>query len=359
MSGKSDKGESVLQESELLNNIDEIEYDYHDAGDEAFDEPVIDARGGTEEAEAVVTDHKDRILKYCIVASCVLHIALFTALPHMAGLAPKKSFLKPGEKVISVRPVELPPEEKKPEPPPLQASAISDRDHTALQEKLPKAPPASVSPLGRMEPVQQKMASLPPPKTPHDLVKPKEETPPKEDNHKPSAVEKPAQKNHAKHADPADQQAKQKSLQHPPIDLRPTPQDIASGLSAPGGSTEFFPEGNIDEAVVDINTRDDRFFSYLRHLKVKIQDVWVYPSAAARSGIGGSLTVEFSIAKNGQLLGVNLLDSSGHSILDESAMRAIRDAAPFFPFPDRMRAKKLRIKANFIYVTSNYFRSIM
>jgi periplasmic protein TonB len=347
-----------LQEPELLNNIGEIKYDRYDASDEPFDDPVIDSRGGNQEAEAVVTDHKDKILKYCIVVSCVLHVALFTALPHMAGLAPTNSLLKPGERVTPVRLVEPPAEEKKPEPPPLQASAISDRDHTALQERLPKAPPSPRPPLPRMEPAQ-KMASLPPPMAPHDLVKPKEETPPKEDNHKPSAVEKPAPKNHAKHANPADQHAKQKNLQNPKPDLRPTWQDLARGLSAPGGSPEFFPEGDIDEAVLDINTRDDRFSSYLLHLKHKIQAVWVYPSVAARSGIGGSLTVEFSIARTGELLGVNLLDSSGQTILDESAMKAIKSAAPYFPFPERMRAKRIRIKANFIYVTSNYFRSIM
>jgi len=348
-----------LPEPELLNNIAEIEYDRDDAGDESFDHPAVNVRGGTPDVEAVVTDHKDKVLKYCVVASCVLHVALFTALPYMGGLAPTKSFLKPGERVTPVRLVEPSPEEKKPEPPPLEASAISDRDHTALQERLPKAPPAPRPPLGKMEPIQQKMAALPPPMAPHDLVKPKEETPPKVDNHKPQAAEKPAPKNHVKPAQPADQHAKRKSPKNLDVDLRPTPQEIARGLSAPGGSAEFFPDGNIDEAVVDINTRDDRFFSYLRHLKVKIQGVWVYPSAAARSGIGGSLTVEFSIARNGQLLGVNLLDSSGHTILDESAMRAIKDAAPYFPFPERMRAKRLRIKANFIYVTSNYFRSIM
>jgi periplasmic protein TonB len=348
-----------LQEPELLNNIGEIKYDRYDASDEPFDDPVIDGRGRTEEAQAVVTGHKDKILKYCIVASCVLHVALFTALPHMAGLVPTNSLLKPGERVTPVRLVEPPAEEKKPEPPPLQASAISDRDHTAPKERLPKAPPSPRPPLPRMEPVQQKMASLPPPMAPHDLVKPKEETPPKEDNHKPSAVEKPAPKNHAKHANPADRHTKQKSLQNPKPDLRPTMQDIATGLSAPGGSPDFFPDGDIDEAVLDINTRDDRFASYLLHLKRKIQAVWIYPSVAAQSGIGGSLTLEFSIARTGELLGVNLLDSSGHTVLDDSAVKAIKSAAPYFPFPDRMRAKKLRIKANFIYVTSNYFRSIM
>jgi len=94
-------------------------------------------------------------------------------------------------------------------------------------------------------------------------------------------------------------------------------------------------------------------------LKQKIQGVWVYPSVAAKSGLGGALAVEFAISKDGELLYVNLLDSSGHAILDESAIKAIRTAAPYFPFPERMKAKRLKIRANFIYITGNYFRSIM
>jgi protein TonB len=348
-----------LLEPEILDNIGEIEFDRSDEGDAPFDDPVIDVRGGIQEAEAAVADRKDKILKYCVVASCALHVVLFAALPHIVQLAPTKSILNPGERVTPVRLVEPAAEQKKPEPPPQQASAISDRDHTAPKERLPKAPPAQTPPLPKMEPVQQKMASLPPPHAPEDLVKPKDETPPKENGRKPSAVDKPPPKNHVKQADPADQHPRRKSVQSHPIDLRPTPQDIATGLSPRGGSRDFFPDGDIDEAVVDINTREDRFFSYLLHLKRKIQAVWVYPSVAAKSGIGGSLTVEFSIARTGELLGVNLLDSSGQTILDESAMKAIKSAAPYNPFPDRLRAKRLRIKANFIYVTSNYFRSIM
>ena len=63
----------------------------------------------------------------------------------------------------------------------------------------------------------------------------------------------------------------------------------------------------VEEAVVDINTREDKFFSYMLQLKRKIQGVWVYPASAAQSGLGGSLALEFSIAKNGDLLYVNLL----------------------------------------------------
>ncbi len=348
-----------MHEPELANNIVEIAYESYNDCEESFDDPFADANVEPEEPESVLAVHKDTILKYCIIASCVLHIVLFIAIPRMAKLTPAKSLLRAGEKVTPVRLVESPPEPKKREPPPLKASAISDRNHTALRQRLPKMLPAPTPPLGKMEPLQQKLAALPPPAVPEDLVKPKEEKRPKEENLKHPAPAKHTYQNRLKRTDSIDQHNLPKPHRRVNVDLRPTPEDIRRGLSPSGGSPDFFPKGDADEAVVDINTRDDKFFSYLLQLKRKIQAVWTYPSAAARAGIGGSLTLEFSIAKTGQLLGVNLLDSSGHTILDESAMSAIKNAAPYYPFPPRLHAKRLRVRANFIYVTGNFVRSIM
>jgi len=115
-------------------------------------------------------------------------------------------------------------------------------------------------------------------------------------------------------------------------------------------SSDFYADGDPDETVVDIDTKEERFSSYLLHVKGKIQAVWIYPAVASRAGISGKLTLEFLISRDGNVLGVNLLDSSGHTILDESAVRAIKNAAPFFPFPERLTAKRMRIRANFIYI---------
>lgn len=340
--------------------VDPLQYEPADSPDfveaDDFDGVYESAEEGRPQSlKSVDNPAQDKILKYCLIASVVLHVAFFAGIPRLMEITPSKQpLLRPGEKVTSVRLVEPAQEEKKPEPPPEHASAISDRDHTALKERIPKAPPMPQPPVGRME-HPQRMASLAPPVAPEDLTKHKEE--------KETAKEAPK--------DPRLRSSQRKPIDHPeartkkpptnrPVDLRPTRQDFENGFAAGGGAKDFFPDGDVEEAVVDINTREDRFFSYLMHLKTKIQGVWVYPPVAARAGIGGSLTVEFSIAKTGQLLEVNLLDSSGHNVLDESAIKAIKTAGPYNPFPERLRAQRLRIRANFVYMTSSSFlRSIM
>jgi protein TonB len=199
-----------------------------------------------------------------------------------------------------------------------------------------------------------------PPPAPEDFVKEREQ------KQKKSKVSKPLP-----HEQTPSKKTATKPLEHKPRwptkeefsrmkpDLRPTTQDMKQAFSAQPGGGDFYPDGDVEEAVVDINTREDRFFSYLLSLKRKIEAVWIYPQSAARAGLGGTLTLEFVIAKEGKLEHVNLLDSSGHAILDESAQSAIKAAAPYNPFPPSLRAKRLRIRANFIYVTSDFFKRVL
>ena len=48
-----------------------------------------------------------------------------------------------------------------------------------------------------------------------------------------------------------------------------------------------------------------------------------------------------------------LVDRSGYEILDVAALKAVKEAAPFYPFPETIRQEKLSIQANFIY-TPNF-----
>lgn len=307
---------------------------------------------------AIDESETERILKYCILAAFLIHALLFFVVTRIVGAQPQNELLKPGEKITQVRLVEPQESWNTKEPPPKDAAAMSDRDHTALKQRLPKIPVPPKPPIGSMQEPPRRMASLSPPMAPEDLIKKRSEAP--EEDAKKALQQERAQKKARVHEKESSSQNSSQKNHKKNIDLRPTPGEIAKGLSSSfAGPNDFFPQGDVEEAVVDINTREDKFFSYMLHLKRKIQGVWVYPTSAAQSGVGGSLAVEFSIAKNGELLYVNLLDSSGHSILDDSAIKAIKSAAPYYPFPARLHAKRLRIRANFIYVTSNFLRNIM
>ncbi|MBI5100127.1 MAG: energy transducer TonB [Nitrospirae bacterium] len=89
---------------------------------------------------------------------------------------------------------------------------------------------------------------------------------------------------------------------------------------------------------------------YMRMLKEKIESIWRYPKEAARLGISGDLYLKFSIKKDGKLGEVELLRTSGYKDFDEAAMKALKEAEPFWPLPEDWEKDDLEITGHFIYI---------
>ena len=64
-----------------------------------------------------------------------------------------------------------------------------------------------------------------------------------------------------------------------------------------------------------------------------------YPLEARRQQIYGSLRMLVALFPNGEVSEIQILQSSGHSILDQAAVEIVTMAAPFEPFPEEMRAE--------------------
>jgi len=128
--------------------------------------------------------------------------------------------------------------------------------------------------------------------------------------------------------------------------LIPSYDRLAMQISSPDTSRDV-EIGN----AVSLNTTEFKYISYFSKVKGQIQMVWKYPELARREGVKGVLTLKFSINHDGSLKGVNLLRSSGSSLLDRAAIKAIRDAVPFFPLPDNL-GEVLDVVANFEYELS-------
>ena len=90
-------------------------------------------------------------------------------------------------------------------------------------------------------------------------------------------------------------------------------------------------------------------------LKEKIESIWQYPKEAARLGLSGDLYIKFTIKRDGKLGEIDLLRTSGHKDLDEAAMKALKDAEPFWPLPADWEKDDLEINGHFIYVYGSAF----
>lgn len=114
---------------------------------------------------------------------------------------------------------------------------------------------------------------------------------------------------------------------------------------------------NKKEDTVELSTTEFKYISYFAKLKRQIESVWNYPQESRYRGEEGQLFLVFTIRSNGDLENIELLTSSGYARLDNEAMRAIRVASPFPPFPkDWGSLEKLHIKATFIYQFGGFIR---
>ncbi|MDX5386082.1 MAG: energy transducer TonB [Alteromonadaceae bacterium] len=79
--------------------------------------------------------------------------------------------------------------------------------------------------------------------------------------------------------------------------------------------------------------------SYLSKLSRHLARYYEYPRRARRLGQEGTPVIVFEFARDGSLVSHSLRDSSGHQLLDDSAMQMLAQAAPLPKVPDTMRGQ--------------------
>lgn len=113
-------------------------------------------------------------------------------------------------------------------------------------------------------------------------------------------------------------------------------------------------EGLSDDGVT-FDTTDIVRRGYMDMLKQKVESIWDYPVQAARQGIYGDLVIRFVIRRDGTLGEVKVLKTSGHRLLDDAAVKALRSGVPYWPLPDGWNQESLVIRGRFIYTQGKYY----
>lgn len=104
-----------------------------------------------------------------------------------------------------------------------------------------------------------------------------------------------------------------------------------------------------------LNLQHDRLVSFFRRFHGRVERVWNYPAEAAQNGIEGTLELLIIVSKEGELIDVELKQTSGSDILDFEAIQAVYRAAPFGPLGRHYPHDELRIRAHFSYRISGRY----
>jgi protein TonB len=121
-------------------------------------------------------------------------------------------------------------------------------------------------------------------------------------------------------------------------DLAMTPNDDGVELRMRGEA--------MHQLWIAADTRESDVAVYLDSWRRKIERVGTmnFPDVARREKLTGTPVIEVTIGSDGKLLQTVVRRSSGHAEIDEAAMRILKLAAPYDPFPGDLSAKHDEIR---------------
>ena len=88
---------------------------------------------------------------------------------------------------------------------------------------------------------------------------------------------------------------------------------------------------------------------YIQIVNKRIQDNLSYPWTASQGNLEGVLKLSLKISATGQLLDTKVIQSSGFAVLDENALKTVREVSPFAPFPSEINQKELWVEIPIVY----------
>ncbi|HID45100.1 MAG TPA: energy transducer TonB [Chromatiaceae bacterium] len=120
--------------------------------------------------------------------------------------------------------------------------------------------------------------------------------------------------------------------------LSSTRQEIARLTAELDRNSEYASQLPRRKAI-NSSTREYRYAAYLEAWRKKVERVGNlnYPDEAKRKKLYGDLLLHVSLRADGSVQQIRVVRSSGHKILDDAAIRIVRLASPFAPFPAEIR----------------------
>jgi len=157
---------------------------------------------------------------------------------------------------------------------------------------------------------------------------------------------------------PVAKKAPVKAQQKPDITqlLSSTRQEIARLTAELDRNSEYASQRPRHKSI-NASTKEYRYAAYLEAWRKKVERVGNlnYPDEAKRMKLYGDLLLHVSLRADGSVKQIRVVRSSGHKILDDAAVRIVRLASPFAPFPAEIRKEVdiLDITRTWQFLSSN------
>ncbi len=105
-----------------------------------------------------------------------------------------------------------------------------------------------------------------------------------------------------------------------------------------------FNPAAIEPITAELRDATQSFTEFLQLVRDKIRRSQRYPRSVRNLADGSEAQLQFTIRRDGSLVDVKVVTSSGSKSLDAAALSAVRDAAPFPSFPEGQEGLTLRLE---------------
>ncbi|MGH8213650.1 MAG: energy transducer TonB [Rhodanobacteraceae bacterium] len=109
---------------------------------------------------------------------------------------------------------------------------------------------------------------------------------------------------------------------------------------------------------ISANTREYAYAAYMKAWVNRIERVGNlnYPDEARRRQLHGQLVLTVGLARDGRVKSIDIIQSSGHRVLDDAAIRIVHLSAPFPPIPHGRDIGKDKIDELYVTRTWEFMR---
>lgn len=139
----------------------------------------------------------------------------------------------------------------------------------------------------------------------------------------------------------ADEEQQEEFQDNQDMTIEQRSQEIASLEAKLDIQTQAYAKRPRMTRLTSVATKQAEDALYLHRWRERIETVGNlnYPEQARQKGIYGQLRLVVSIMPDGSVLKVEIIESSGHKILDEAAIRIVHLASPFDSFTPEMQKR--------------------
>ena len=110
---------------------------------------------------------------------------------------------------------------------------------------------------------------------------------------------------------------------------------------------------------ISANTKEYQYASYMSAWVARVERIGNlnYPDEARREQMHGELVLTVALRKDGTIKSVDVIESSGHKLLDDAAIRIVNQSAPFPPIPTEDGVDELYVTRTWQFLPGDILRN--